>query len=85
MIIVSFFILVFMCFYFYSFNRNLKNAHENNMVQMRSIFSELEVKNKLLNDKLFINSSFESSYQSKSIEIRTEIVALQKILFQNIK
>ncbi len=85
MIVLSTFILVILCFYFYGISKNLKKKHDTNITRLQSVFFELKIKNKLLKDKLFVSSSFERSYEVKSRKLRDEIVAMQKMLFQNIK
>ena len=73
------------CLYIYNFFISLKKKHEKSMEQMQDILTVLETKNKILQDKLSINSNFVISYELAFAEIRTEILEMQYILFQSIK
>lgn len=84
MIFISILIMAILFFSFYLMNKNITNRHQESIKKMEKNLVSLEINNKVLKDKCFINSDFMDVYSIRFHEIRKEVIELQIILFKNI-
>lgn len=80
--IILFVILIFTSIYLFINNIRIKRIHERKMNKLKKVIRSLHEKQRLLNDKVIINTDFNASYTKDMKALGDEVVELQRVFLE---